>query len=188
MLFVPASQVDSSSGAADRSAASQVEAIYRRHHALVYKIALRYGRGRRAWAEDVTQEVFLDLMHTVESLRDLEQIEPWLYTVTTRRCFQRLRRERFMSLAPVRWLLGEREREAIDPDALMSARDDLRRAFEALDSLPPKEKIAFSMFHLDNKSQDEIGEVIGHSKGYVCKLIQRAVERLREAGWEVPDV
>ncbi|MFO0658920.1 MAG: sigma-70 family RNA polymerase sigma factor [Polyangiaceae bacterium] len=189
MLFAPASsQGRSGTDASTRSAAALVEALYRQHHLFVFRLALRYGRGQKAWAEDVTQEVFLELMRAIDVLKDVEHIEPWLYTVTTRRCFQRLKRERFLSLAPVRWILGEREQAVIEPDALLDARNDLKRAFEALEALPPKERVAFSMYHLDGKSQDEIGEVLGHGKSYVCKLIQRAVELLRGAGWEVSDV
>jgi RNA polymerase sigma-70 factor, ECF subfamily len=165
--------------------AFEVEALYRRHHRFVFRIALRYGKGNTAWAEDITQDVFVDLFKVVHTLTDLDDMEGWLYRATTNRCFNRLRRERFLALAPVRWLLGERQPEPRPPDALAAARADLRRAFDALDALPLKERMAFSMYYLDEKEQEEIGRVLGHSKSYVCKLIQRAVARLRDAGWEV---
>lgn len=179
-----------SAGAAEMrsgDATAQVEALYRRHHPFVFGLALRYGRGRRAWAEDVAQDVFVDLLRALPSLRDLDSLEGWLYRATLHRCLKRLRRERFLSLPAVRWLLGAPHEEPVHPELAAVARHDLQRAFAALDALPPKERIAFSMFHLDGKSQDEIGEVLGHGKSYVCKLIQRATERLRGLGWEVPD-
>jgi RNA polymerase sigma-70 factor (ECF subfamily) len=165
--------------------AKDLEALYRRHHRLVFRVALRYGKGDASWAEDVMQDVFLDLMKALPTLSEHGDLEGWLYRATTNRCFNRLRRERLLTLAPVRWLLGERQPEPRPPDALAIARDDLRRAFDALDALPIKERVAFSMYHLDGKEQEEIGRVLGHSKGYVCKLIQRAVARLGEAGWKV---
>lgn len=168
-------------------AAATVEQLYRKHHGFVLRLALRYGRGRKAWADDVLQDVFVDLLTALPTLRELDAIEGWLYRVTTHRCLKRVRRERFLSLLPVRWLLGGREEEPVHPEVAAAARHDLQRAFEALHTLPPKERVAFSMYHLDGKSQDEIGEVLGHKKSYVCKLIQRATERLRELGWEVPD-
>lgn len=168
------------------AAALDAEALYRRHHHLVYRLALRYGRGNVAWAEDVTQDVFLDLMKALATLTDRDNLEGWLYRATSNRCLNRLRRDRFLDLAPIRWLLGQDEadqRPMLEEVAI--ARDDLRRAFEALGKLPPKEQIAFSMFYLDGKEQEEIGKILGHSKGYVCKLIQKAVAQLRDAGWEV---
>lgn len=166
-------------------APSEVEALYRKHHGLVFRLALRYGKGNTAWAEDITQEVFIDLMKALPDLYDHGDLAGWLYRATTNRCFYRLRRERFRSLAPIRWLLGERQPEPPRPDTLVMAREDLRRAIEALSALPPKEQVAFSMYYLDGKEQEEIGQIMGHSKGYVCKLIQRAVEKLEKDGWGV---
>jgi RNA polymerase sigma-70 factor (ECF subfamily) len=168
-----------------RALAGEIELLYRRHNRLVFHLALRYGGGNTAWADDVTQDVFLDLWKALPTLVDRGSMEGWLYRATTNRCFTQLRRERFLKLAPVRWLLGEQKPEPRLPDALTIARDDLRRAMAALDALPLKERVAFSMYYLDEQEQEEIGRVLGHSKGYVCKLIQRAVARLREAGWEV---
>jgi RNA polymerase sigma-70 factor, ECF subfamily len=161
------------------SLASEVEALYRKHKDLVFRLSLRYGKGNVAWAEDITQEVFIDLLKALPELDCRDDLGGWLYRATTNRCFWRLRRERLRSLAPIRWLLGEPAHAPPQPDALAIARDDLRRAAEALSVLPAKEQIAFSMYYLDGKEQEEIGQVLGHSKGYVCKLIQRACPRLR---------
>jgi RNA polymerase sigma-70 factor (ECF subfamily) len=165
--------------------AEVVDGAYRRHYGLVYRVALRYGRGDASWAEDVTHDVFLDLYAALPRLDDLDTLEGWLYRATTNRCLNRLRRERFLALPPVRWLLGDRQPEPRPPDALAVARDDLRHAFAVLDALPAKERVAFCMYYLDDRGQDEIARVLGHTKGYVCKLIQRAEERLRSRGWEV---
>lgn|GEM_PF-549025 len=167
------------------NAASEVTAIYHKHRLLVYRLALRYGKGNVAWAEDIMQEVFIDLLKALPNLENHDDLAGWLYRATTNRCLWRMRRERFLSLAPVRWLLGEQQSEPRPPDELAIARDDLRRAMAVLSSLPSKEQVAFCMYYLDGKEQEEIGEVLGHSKGYVCKLIQRAVQTLAKAGWEV---
>ena len=165
--------------------AVRIEALYKRHHVLVYRLALRYGRGNAAWAEDVTQEVFLALFDVLDRLDDRDGLEPWFYRVTTNRCLNRLRRERVRQAAPVRWLLGAKAKEPVDPERVTAAREGLDRAWSALDALSPKERVAFCMYYLDGKLLTEIGAVIGHSKGYVCKLIKRAETHVRAAGWEV---
>jgi RNA polymerase sigma-70 factor, ECF subfamily len=166
-------------------AAGEVAALYRQHRQLVYRLALRYGKGNVAWAEDIMQEVFLDLMKTLPTLDNREDLGGWLYRATTNRCLWRMRKERFLNLAPVRWILGEKAAEPRPPDELAIARDDLRRALEVLSKLPSKEQVAFCMYYLDGVEQEEIGRLLGHSKSYVCKLIQRAVETLEKSGWEV---
>lgn len=165
----------------------EVDALYRRYHGLVYRLALRYGRGDAAWAEDVTQEVFLRLFDVIDRLQEGDGLEGWFYRVTSNRCLNRLRRERVRDAAPVRWLLGQKSRPPIDPERLTAAREGLDQAWAVLDQLPPKERIAFCMVHVDGKTLVEIGEVLGHSKGYICKLVKRAEARVRTLGWEVDD-
>jgi RNA polymerase sigma-70 factor, ECF subfamily len=75
----------------------------------------------------------------------------------------------------------------MDGDALAGARDELRRAFRALDALPAKERVAFAMHTIDGLTLEEIGAVLGHTKGYVSKLVTRAQARLTQDGWEVSD-
>ena len=43
------------------------------------------------------------------------------------------------------------------------------------------------MYYLDDMEQLEIGEILGLSKSYVCKLIKRARASLRAGGWEMTD-
>jgi RNA polymerase sigma-70 factor (ECF subfamily) len=167
--------------------ATSLEEIYRRHHGTVFRLALRYGRGDLGFAEDVTHDVFLDLIKALPGLDELDQLSGWLYRATTNRCLKRLRRERFLTRPSVRWLLEHVAGKPRPPEVVAMARDDLRHAFDALSALPPKERVIFCMVHLDDQSQEEIGRILGHSKGYVSKLLHRAVSRLRAAGWDVTD-
>ncbi|MFO0614734.1 MAG: sigma-70 family RNA polymerase sigma factor [Polyangiaceae bacterium] len=169
---------------AEGALSAEIAVIYRRHRDLVLRLALRYGGGQRAWAEDVTHDVFLGLWSSLSSLDRRDELEGFLYRATTHRCLTKLRRERLLSILTARWLFGEDARHA---EPALIAREDLRRALESLSVLPPKERVAFSMYYLDGKEQDEIGEVLGHSKGQVSKLIARAVAKLRARGIEVPD-
>src|SRR5262245_28442646 len=59
---------------------------YERHRHDVFRLALRYGAGRRAWAEDVTQEVFVRLMEIVDRLDAPSDLGAWLYRVTANHC------------------------------------------------------------------------------------------------------
>jgi RNA polymerase sigma-70 factor (ECF subfamily) len=157
-----------------------LERIYARHKHDVYRIALRYGGGRSDWAEDVTQDVFVSLARNIDSLDARDDLMGWLYCATTRRCLNRLETERSRARAPVRWLIALIGGEPSRPDAIVGARDAIVRALAHLDSLPPKERVAFAMFRIDQRPIEEIARTMGHTKGYVSKLISRADARLRE--------
>jgi RNA polymerase sigma-70 factor (ECF subfamily) len=158
--------------------------LYRAHGALVFRLALRYG-GDRSWAEDLTQEVFLQAFAHIDELAEVDNPAGWLYRVTTRRCLNRLRGQRLRASAPVRWALQERVPQPITPEELGIHRQQLARLFTQLETLPPKQRVCFWMYHVDAKSVVEIGEIIGHSKGYVSKLLDRATRELKASASDV---
>lgn len=157
-----------------------LEQIYRRHRVEVYRIALRYGGGRRAWAEDVVQDVFVRLAVALAGLDDRDALMGWLYRVTTRRCLHRLEHERVRAVAPLRWIAERWWGSPPQPDAIVAAKAELQQAFALLETLAPKARVAFLMHRMDGRTFEEIGEILGHSKGYICKLVSRAERKLEE--------
>jgi RNA polymerase sigma-70 factor (ECF subfamily) len=144
-------------------------------------LALRYGSGRRAWAEDVTHDVFVSLLESIERLDRDEELGGWLYRVTTRKCMTKLERERSRLRALMRWFVGGPSQVSQSPEAAVDVRREVDLVVAAFDELAPKERAAFSMYHLDGMDQAAIATVLGHSKGYVSKLIKRAEERIATA-------
>jgi RNA polymerase sigma-70 factor (ECF subfamily) len=165
----------------------EVERLYDRYKDHVFRIAMRYGRGDASWAEDVAHDVFIDVFKVMDRLSDHGDLGAWFYRTTTNRCLNKLKRERFLSSPVVRFLLGRRGGEPPDPEGAAIARSDLAAAFRAVNTLPPKERVAFFMHYVDGQEHREIGRVLGHSKGYVSKLLERARQRLERAGWQVSD-
>ena len=155
------------------SSSRSITAIYAEHRDMVFHLALRYGAGRRAWAEDVTQEVFVSIMRHTDELEHIRDLRGWIYRITTNRCLNALRRERARQLPFLGWLATARREEA-DPELLGIADQGLRRVLRKLDALPAKVRVAFCMHHLDGLPQTEIASLLGHSRGYVSKLISRA--------------
>jgi RNA polymerase sigma-70 factor (ECF subfamily) len=162
--------------------ATRVAELYREHRDRVYRIALRYAGGDGAWAEDVTQDVFVSLCRTLHRLDDDGDMQGWFYRVTQNACLSRLRRRAMMNAPGVRWLLGRRAHEIVDLEETAAHRQGVRRVLGVLDTLGPKERVAFCMYHLDGLEQAEIGAILGFTKSYVCKLIKRAESRLKEDG------
>jgi RNA polymerase sigma-70 factor (ECF subfamily) len=165
--------------------ATDLSWLYARYYRQVFHLALRYGRGDVAWAEDLTQDIFVTLMRLPRPLRAQESLSGWFYRVTTNRCLNALRKDKFLQSAPVRWLLGRDSHNGHTPEHVAIARDDLSRALQSVSALPPKERVVFFMVHIDGKDQGEAARVLGHSKGYVSKLLKRAEQQLIAAGWKV---
>lgn len=159
------------------------EALYDAHYEQVYYRALRYAGGRQAWAEDITQEVFITLMEHLHTLDPTRDAAPWLMRVTTNKSLNKLKREALWShkLMP-RWLSQQREQDTIDPEALTGAREELVAIYEAVYNLPPKQRVALLLHRVDGLTLEQVGQEMGHSKGYISKLIQRAEAKLKPHG------
>lgn len=186
MRVGPSAMTAASKPAALTDRVARVERIYVLHRDRVFRWALRYGAGDVRWAEDVAHDVFVKLLRAIDRLDDDEELARWLYRVTTNRCLTKLKRDRVRaSLFALVAGFGIFEPQHVALDAATAAKDELQKTLEVVRSLPPKERIAFSMLHLDGKSQNEIAEIMGLSKGYVSKLLARATERVRAAGYEV---
>lgn len=169
------------------SSASTFEAVYEAYRHRVYRWALRYGAGNSEWAEDLTHDVFLKALERLATLDDPGDLGGWLYRVTANLAISRLRRERsIFSRVLARYRAG-REETAGSPQATLELKQEAGQALEALQALPDKERVVISMTILDGKSQREIARELSLSEGYVSKLLKRAWERLRAAGWEAGD-
>ena len=159
-------------------------AAFDAHRHEVYRWALRFGGADRAFAEDLTHDVFLRLHRHLDKLDAREDLRGWLYTVTARLALTRRRDERG-------WL--ERLQAFFKPqaqaplDEVVAARVAARGALELLAALPDAERVVLCMELLDGLKQREIARALKRSEGYVSKLLKRARERVRVAGWEVSD-
>ena len=171
--------IDSTTGARDRDARAGVERAYREHGAEVLAVALRLGRGDRGWAEDLTHEVFLALYDDWGSVRDPERVGGWLYRTAVRRCLNRLRRDRLWQRPWVRRLVAGWRAPPLDPERLSLGREQLDQTFERVAALPDKLRVAFCLRHFDGRSGKEVAELMGHSEGYVSKLLSRAEAAVR---------
>jgi len=173
---------------AREAAAAIVARLYREHAPAAFKLALRYGRGDRQWAEDLVHDVFVEVHRHAERLAEMEQPGGWIYRATTSRCLNRLRRDRWLASPLVRWMLAQPARASDSPEVLGAARRELGKVFDAVNRLPDAQRLCIWMRHVDGLSQPEIGEILGFRKSYVCKLLQRAEATLAGESEEADDV
>lgn len=155
-----------------------VEEVYAAHHDLVYRIGLRYGSGSAQWAEDLTHDVFLRLFNDPRLLEGVHNVGGWLHRTATNTSLNRLSRERFLQSAPLRWLLIDKMARPPDPESLGITDQRLRLVLAEVERMPPRQRACFYMYFVDDKTQTEIGETLGLSKSYICKLLARVKARL----------
>jgi len=166
--------------------AQQFEAFVKDYQNMVFSTAMRL-LANQSDAEDVTQEVFLRAYERYGDLCESPTVGGWLKTVATNLSLNHLTRYRS------RWSFfsemfrhgdenEEHEAEFPAPDNTEEAmaQSERRELLEqALQKLPPKERVPLVLYHFEGLRYEEIAEKLGVSLGKVKTDIFRAREALR---------
>lgn len=150
-------------------------------HALVYRF-LR----EPSMVDDITQEVFLRVVRNAHRYRPTAKFSTWLYRITANLCFNVMRsrkKHRTLSLEP--HLEGQSRRELPDqasprPHDRLAGEELQRHVAEAVRSLPDNQRIAILLNKYEDKSYQEIAEVLGTTTMAVKSLLSRARANLAE--------
>ena len=136
----------------------------------------------REEAADVAQEVAIDVLGSLEQLRDPEAFDAWVHRITVRRTLRRLKkRRRTNTVETPLALLDDRDqppvREGIDRDTILATRDALAAA---LAELPPKQRLVLALRYVHDLSDTEIAAALGCRTGTVHALLSRGRGALRQ--------
>ncbi len=137
-------------------------------------------------AEDILQDVWYQLSSLVD-IEPIEQLSSWLYRVSRNRIVDKQRKLKPQSLDDLAY--EDEEGEMIYPDALLSddsnPETELERAyfreefFEALNSLPQKQRDVFVWNELEDMTLQEIADKTGESIKTIISRKRYAVANLR---------
>jgi RNA polymerase sigma-70 factor (ECF subfamily) len=143
--------------------------LYYRHAGKLGLLALRL-LGSKADAEDVVQDLFVGLPEALSRYRDEGKLEAWLRRATVNLALKRMRQAR-------------RRREESLPDSLPGdgpLSSDRLQTRRAVDQLPDKLRSVVILKLVEGYSHQEIGELLGISRGSSEVRLSRALARLRE--------
>jgi len=151
--------------------------LYDRHARLVDRTLARV-LGPDSELEDLRQDVFIQALASIGSLREPDALEGWLkgiaVFVARRAIDKRARRRRWMS-----WFSSDEPPEV--PDVEGETRDESRAALRAvyavLTRMPTDERIVFALRQLDGWELSEVAEQTGMSLATTKRRFTRAVER-----------
>ena len=160
-------------------AATELELIFRAHHARVLKAAYRL-TGNMADAEDVAQSVFLRLARGEIDCGRIVHLGGYLQRSAVNGALDLLRAARNRETVPVENAGGLHAASTISPERALSSseiRDHLRRA---LASLHPRAAEMFTLRYLEELDNREIAELLDTSQAVVAVTLFRARARLKK--------
>jgi RNA polymerase sigma-70 factor (ECF subfamily) len=162
------------------------EALYDRYGDLVYSVSLRIV-GDTYVAEDVTQDVFLRVWRRPDHF-DLSRgkFVTWLLSVARNRSIdqrrsqsRRMRHESPPAAEEEDLLPSE---DARDDPALATVLSEERAAVrQALEVLPPEQKLAIQLAYFGGMTQQEIANTLGQPLGTVKTRMRLGMQKMRNA-------
>jgi RNA polymerase sigma-70 factor (ECF subfamily) len=132
--------------------------------------------------DDLAQEVFVRVYHSIKNLKDCSQFKSWLYRIAVTVYLDELRRrkkrqERFVSDEE----LLARQIEVNEHPGRHLARKELHQQLQsAIDRLPEEFKVAIVLREIQELSYEEISQALNCSIGTIRSRIFRGRKLLRE--------
>jgi len=147
--------------------------LVRHHQAMVFSLALHSLRSRPA-AEDVAQDVFVELYRSLPRLESAAHAAGWLRRVTCHRCIDELRRPRCrFELAT--GTLPDRAEPPASPEPFLEAR--LR---ELVAGLPPVPRMVVILRYQEELEPSDIADALKMSINTVKSHLRRSIDTLRK--------
>jgi RNA polymerase sigma factor (sigma-70 family) len=133
-------------------------------------------------AEDLSQEVFLEIFRSIGRYKKEASLYTWIYRITVNRSLDQLRRQKrravFQRLGSLFQDHGDdRHPNGREPMTRDTTNDDMERRKildTAVGSLPENQRIAFILSKYEELSYKQISEIMNLSLSSVESLIHRA--------------
>ena len=150
--------------------------LVERHEAMVYSLAFHFFNDRSR-AEEVAQDVFLQLYRNLGSLESESHVLFWLRQVTTRRCIDQVRRARMKAVSL------DDAGELRVPDSSTSRNADPfldRRLKKLIQELPDLQRAVVTLRYQEDLDPSEICRIVGLPVNTVKSHLHRALQALRK--------
>ncbi len=161
------------------------EDIYFTHKNLVYNLALQYVQNAED-AQEIAQDVFVAVYNMIDSFRGESSISTWVYRITINKSLDYLkakkRKKRFAYITSI--FYNDNNELNFDtpnfnhPGVLLEDQEALEHLFALINQLSDNQRTVLILSKIEQKSQQEIAEIMSLSVKAVESLLQRAKANL----------
>ncbi len=139
-------------------------------------------------AEDIAQEVFVEVHRAVQSFKAESKLSTWIYRICVTKSLDHLRgKKRKKRFAFVKSIFGEGDNgprfeipDYVHPGVQLENKERAAYLFKAIEELPENQRIAFTLNKIECLSYQEVSEITGMSVSAVESLLFRAKQNLKK--------
>jgi RNA polymerase sigma-70 factor, ECF subfamily len=169
---------------AQRGDADAFERVYRLHSRKIYNLCLRMV-GNPTEAEDLTQDVFLQLLRKIGTFRGESAFSTWLHRMSVNIVLMRFRKKPIAQTSLETITNPEEQsntspQEFGGPDLRLNGVIDRITLQAAINELAPGSKAMFILHDIQGYKHDEIAGMFGCSVGNSKSQVHKARMRLRQ--------
>lgn len=137
-------------------------------------------------AEDAAQETFIQVFESVGAFKEESSLATWIYRIAVRKALDKLRRkktrQRLHQVLP--WWMPDEKRSSNElfhhPGIAAENKEKAAVLFKAIEALPEKQKLAFTLIKVQGMNYEEACAVMGQNIKAVESLITRAKLNLQK--------
>ncbi|WEK34244.1 MAG: RNA polymerase sigma-70 factor [Candidatus Pseudobacter hemicellulosilyticus] len=155
------------------------ESLYRQFRSTTFSIALHFVKSPFG-AEEVTQEVYVGVWISRAGLRDVENIEAYLYTSTFNKAVQYLKKQKNQEEVMV-WAADQGEDQHNVTEELVTYREISRSLQAAIEQLPPQKKIIYRLNKEQGLSYKDIADKLNISPHTVKNHLVETMKILKQS-------
>jgi RNA polymerase sigma-70 factor (ECF subfamily) len=167
----------------NREAEQELRLLYERYASMVYRRCRMFLKSEEdAW--DATQEVFMKLARSLDTIRKKESVYSWLLSAGTNYCISQLRKRKHESFDET--IHGAESGEGGLPQDRRMLLDELQKHFLA----PWDEKVRQVVIYtyIDGYRQDEIARLTGMGESTVRRHLTRFRRAAAQSGLRREDL
>ncbi|MBL3656452.1 RNA polymerase sigma factor [Fulvivirga sp. 2943] len=153
----------------------------------VYNLCLGFLKNE-ADAEDIAQEVFVEIYNSISSFHEDSALSTWIYRIGVNKSLELLRKtkrkKRFgwiTSIFGIEDQVGVKHADFVHPGVALENKERSQILMAHIDKLPDKQKVAFNLHKLEGLSYQEVSQVMELSVSSVESLLFRAKKNLQKS-------
>jgi RNA polymerase sigma factor (sigma-70 family) len=162
------------------------ETLLNKYRNLVFSIMIKMVRNHQE-AEDLTQEAFMKAFNSLSSFNDEFAFSTWLMKIASNNCIDFLRKRKLRTYSIHEPIQYKDEKIEIDipdheptPERHLLQNERAKMIQTAIDELPERYRYVILLRHKEEKSYEEISEILNLPLGTVKAQIFRAREILNK--------